>query len=259
MSPFLYDMTTQHQNTATKLFFTRFLIKNMQKTKILYVEDEPFLGKIVRESLESRAFELRWVEDGALVMEALEQFQPDVCVLDVMLPNRDGFSLGREIRTLRPTLPILFLTAKNQTADVILGFDSGGNDYIRKPFSMEELIARIQNLLHLTRGTPSPTLPAATHLTIGRYRFSPTRQELLLEEQSRQLSHRETQLLTILAACPNEAIPRKDILDQVWGNDSFFNSRNLDVYITRLRDYLKEDSGVQLLTLKGVGYRLVCS
>ncbi len=228
----------------------------MQNIKILYVEDEPFLGKIVRESLESRAFELRWVEDGALVLEALEQFQPDVCVLDVMLPNRDGFSLGREIRVLRPTLPILFLTAKNQTADVVQGFDSGGNDYIRKPFSMEELIARIQNLLHLTRGTSSP---ASTHLAIGRYRFSPTRQELLLEEQSRQLSHRENQLLTILATRPNEAIPRKDILDQVWGSDAFFNSRNLDVYITRLRDYLKEDSGVQLLTLKGVGYRLVCS
>lgn len=227
--------------------------------KILYVEDEPFLGKIVRESLESRSFEIRLVEDGDLVLEAYETFQPDVCVLDVMLPNRDGFSLGREIRSRNPTLPILFLTAKNQTEDVVQGFESGGNDYIRKPFSMEELIARIQNLLHMTRGLPAPEKNTGAYIAIGRYRFSAQRQELRLDDQVRQLSHRETQLLGILGARPNEAIQRKAILDEVWGNDSFFNSRNLDVYITRLREYLREDDGVQILTLKGVGYRLVWS
>lgn len=231
----------------------------MSDIKILYVEDEPFLGKIVRESLESRGFKIRLVEDGNLVMEAFEQFQPDACVLDVMLPNRDGFSLGREIRQRQPQLPILFLTAKTQTTDVVEGFDAGGNDYIRKPFSMEELIVRIQNLIRLTQGLVKTSGLAGNHIPIGKYAFSPGRQALVLGQQARQLSHRETQLLEILTARPNEPILRKDILDTVWGNDSFFNSRNLDVYITRLREYLKEDSAVQILTLKSVGYRLVCS
>ncbi|MEO6039647.1 MAG: response regulator transcription factor [Saprospiraceae bacterium] len=230
----------------------------MSNIKILYVEDEPFLSKIVRESLESRRFDLQLVEDGALVLDAFEQFQPDICVLDVMLPNRDGFSLGQEIRRRRPSLPILFLTAKSQTADVVQGFESGGNDYLRKPFSMEELIVRIHNLLQLTGGLP-PVKTEPDSIAIGLYRFSPNRQELRLDEQLRRLSHRETQLLEILARRPNEPVPRREVLEQVWGHDSFFNSRNLDVYITRLRDYLQADAGVQLLTLKGVGYRLVCN
>lgn len=231
----------------------------MKNIKILYVEDEPFLGKIVRESLESRHFEVCWVADGNEVLAAYERFQPDVCVLDVMLPQRDGFSLGREIRQRNAQLPIIFLTAKSQTQDVVQGFDSGGNDYIRKPFSQEELIVRIYNLLKITGNQRNQPLGEGGLLAIGRYRFAPLRQELQLDGAQRQLSHRETQLLEILATHLNEVVARRDILQQVWGNDSFFNSRNLDVYVTRLRDYLRDDSAVQLLTLKGVGYRLVCA
>lgn len=227
----------------------------MKKIKVLYVEDEPFLGKIVTESLESRQFEVHLVADGREVMAAFGQFRPDICVLDVMLPHRDGFSLGQEIRQQNPQVPIIFLTAKNKTQDVVQGFESGGNDYIRKPFSQEELIVRIQNLLRMT-GAAAPE-PSDGFIRLGRYRFAPLRQELHLENDSRTLSHRETQLLEILATRPNEVVQRKDILLQVWDNDSFFNSRNLDVYITRIREYLKEDSAVQILTLKGVGYRLV--
>lgn len=230
----------------------------MNKVKVLYVEDEPFLGKIVSESLESRQFDVLLVADGREVPAAYEQFQPDICVLDVMLPHRDGFSLGQEIRQQNPHIPIIFLTAKNQTQDVLQGFESGGNDYIRKPFSQEELIVRIQNLLRISGAAAPVSTPADGTVRLGRYRFAPLRQELQLENDLRTLSHRETQLLEILTSRPNEVIPRKDVLDAVWGNDSFFNSRNLDVYITRLRDYLKEDSAVQILTLKGVGYRLVC-
>lgn len=231
----------------------------MKKIKVLYVEDEPFLGKIVSESLESRQFDVCLVADGGEVMSAFATFQPDICVLDVMLPHRDGFSLGREIREKSPQIPIIFLTAKNQTQDVVQGFESGGNDFIRKPFSQEELIVRIQNLLRMSGVLLTVSKPSDGQIRLGRYRFAPMRQELQLEEDSRALSHRENQLLEILATRPNEVISRKDILQEVWGNDSFFNSRNLDVYITRLRDYLKEDSAVQILTLKGVGYRLVCS
>lgn len=231
----------------------------MKKVKVLYVEDEPFLGKIVSESLESRQFDVHLVADGGEVMAAFVQFQPDICVLDVMLPQRDGFSLGRDIRELDAQIPIIFLTAKNQTQDVVQGFESGGNDFIRKPFSQEELIVRIQNLLRMSGALLTASKPSDGLIRLGRYRFAPLRQELKLGEESRSLSHRETQLLEILSARPNEIISRKDVLQEVWGNDSFFNSRNLDVYITRLRDYLKEDSAVQILTLKGVGYRLVCS
>lgn len=226
--------------------------------RILYVEDEPFLGKIVQESLESRQFEVRWVTDGAEVLAAFEDFCPDVCVLDVMLPHRDGFSLGRDIRAIDPLVPIIFLTAKNQTADVLQGFESGGNDYLRKPFSQEELIARIKNLVRMASGQQPATAPRAEGVRLGRYTFFSDRQQLLLDGQSpRLLSHRETQLLDMLSIAPNTIIERRDLLQKIWGHDSIFNSRNLDVYIARLREYLKDDPSVQILTLKGVGYRVI--
>lgn len=226
-------------------------------TRILYAEDEPFLGKIVKESLESRDFEVRLVADGNEVMKVFERFQPDVCVLDVMLPNLDGFSLGQAIRQKRNDIPILFLTARNQTEDVVKGFESGGNDYVRKPFSMEELIVRIRNLLQLANKAPKDST-LQEGIPIGKYRFYPTRQSLEYGGESRQLSHREAHLLEILSGMPNQAVERKFILQQIWGSDSFFNSRNLDVYIKKLRDYLSADEQVQILTLKGVGYRLIC-
>jgi DNA-binding response OmpR family regulator len=220
-------------------------------TKILYVEDEPFLGKIVKESLESRSFEVKMVTDGNLVLKTFEQFRPDICVLDVMLPNKDGYTLGNEIRQLKPTLPIIFLTAKTQTDDVLKGFQSGGNDYIRKPFSMEELIVRINNLLLLSN---SKGITPPGSISLGKYEFLPQKYELRLNDTCRKLSHRETELLKIFTENRNFTVNRKEILMKIWGDDSFFNSRNLDVYITKLRDYLKEDETLNLMTIKGVGY-----
>jgi two-component system, OmpR family, response regulator VicR len=219
--------------------------------KLLYVEDEPFLGKIVKESLESRQFEVCMVADGAQVMQALHDFQPNICVLDVMLPNRDGFSLGAEIRAKNPELPIVFVTAKTQTEDVVKGFSSGGNDFLRKPFSMEELIVRLHNLLALARGKGSASSDV---VPIGKYTFFPLKYELHLGESSRKLSAREADLLKILLENRNFTVARKDILLKVWGDDHFFNSRNLDVYITKLRDYFKEDPEIRIITIKGVGY-----
>jgi DNA-binding response OmpR family regulator len=229
----------------------------MQKIKLLYVEDEPFLGKIVKESLESRAFEVRMVADGDAVMPALEQFEPDICVLDVMLPNRDGFSLAVEMRRLRPALPIVFVTAKTQTEDVLQGFAAGGNDYVRKPFSMEELIVRLHNLLALAKGGARPTPAPGEAVAVGRYEFLPLKYELRLGEKNRKLSAREADLLKILIANRNFTVARKDILLKVWGDDNFFNSRNLDVYITKLRDYLRDDPAIEIITIKGVGYHFV--
>ncbi len=227
-------------------------------TKVLYVEDELFLGKIVQESLESRGFEVQMVGDGAEVMAVFDTFLPDICLLDVMLPNRNGYELGADIRQRFPTLPIIFLTAKTQTEDVLKGFTAGGNDYIRKPFSMEELIARIHNLLNLSGQNPNDSggeQNGVIHL--GKYDFDLRKYELRFQAQIRKLSHREAELLKILADHRNFTVERKVIMQQIWGDDSFFNSRNLDVYITRLRDYLREDERVQIITLKGVGYQFI--
>lgn len=227
-----------------------------KKIKILYVEDEPFLGKIVKESLESRQFTVNMVTDGLHAVPAFQQFCPDICILDVMLPNKDGFSIGEEIRRLDPNIPIIFLTAKTQTEDLLKGFESGGNDYVRKPFSMEELIIRIQNLISLTGGK-SPELQNGHTITFGSFAFHLGKHELMLGNTIQKLSHREAQLLKILHENRNQALDRKVILKALWGDDSFFNSRNLDVYITKLRGYLKADPGVQIITLKGVGYHFL--
>lgn len=222
--------------------------------RIFYVEDEPFLGKIVRESLESRGYEVQMEIDGLQAVQALKSYTPDICILDVMLPGMDGFALGTRVRQLYPDVPIIFLTAKSQVQDVVKGFESGGNDYIRKPFSMEELIVRVQNLLKIVR-TPSPS--GNDSISIGSFHFLPVKQELQSGDHVRKISYREVQVLQILSQHRNQTVQRKDVLLAVWGDDSFFNSRNLDVYITRLREYFKGDPSIQIVTLKGVGYCLV--
>jgi len=223
----------------------------MSKIKILYVEDEPFLGRIVKESLESRDFEVIMIDDGNDAVSKFRSIQPDICVLDIMLPIKDGYTIAREIRQLAPSIPIIFVTAKIQTEDVLKGFESGGNDYLRKPFSMEELIVRVTNLLQLTRSQKSTPVE---NVTIGRYEFLPLRYELRYEDAVKKLSHRESTLLQTLVDNRNATVLRKDILLKLWGDDSFFNSRNLDVYITKLRDYLKDDPSIQIITIKGIGY-----
>lgn len=227
----------------------------MNKTKVFYVEDELFLGKIVKESLESRHFEVIMESDGAKATELFKKTNPDICVLDIMLPNKDGFTIADEIRELDENVPIIFLTAKTQTEDVVKGFAIGGNDYIRKPFSMEELIVRIQNLLK-TKSEDSQKITGGAAV-IGKYNFQINRQVLSNGKEERKLSFRESELLKILYENRSTIIDRKDILNLLWGNDSFFNSRNLDVYITKLRSYLKDDPSLEIITIKGVGYRFV--
>jgi DNA-binding response OmpR family regulator len=223
--------------------------------KVLYVEDELFLGKIVKESLESRGFEVIMESDGAKATGVFKKSNPDICVLDIMLPNKDGFAIADEIRELNEEVPIIFLTAKTQTEDVVKGFSTGGNDYIRKPFSMEELIVRIQNLLR--NKSQGPQKISSDNVTIGKYNFQLNRQVLSSGKENRKLSYRESELLKLLYENREKIIDRKDILNLLWGNDSFFNSRNLDVYITKLRSYLKEDPALEIITIKGIGYRFV--
>lgn len=223
--------------------------------KVLYVEDELFLGKIVKETLETRGFEVIMESDGADVVRTFEDEQPDICILDIMLPNKSGFEIAEEIRKLNDDVPVIFLTAKVQTEDVVHGFRIGGNDYIRKPFSMEELIVRIENVLRVKKEIPITII--GDSITLGKYQFHLNKQVLGMGKDERKLSYRESELLKYLFQNRNNVIDRRDLLNHIWGNDSFFNSRNLDVYITKIRGYLKEDSGLEILTIKGVGYRFI--
>ncbi|MEY2901014.1 MAG: hypothetical protein RLY89_120 [Bacteroidota bacterium] len=223
--------------------------------KVLYVEDEVFLGKIVKETLESRGFEVVMETDGADVLRTFEDELPDICVLDVMLPNKSGFEIAEDIRKINDDIPILFLTAKTQTEDLVHGFKIGGNDYIRKPFSMEELIVRIENALRV-RKDETLTI-SGEQINIGGYQFLLNKQVLRKGTMEKKLSYRESELLKYLYKNSNAIIDRRDVLNHIWGNDSFFNSRNLDVYITKIRSYLKEDPQLEILTIKGVGYRFV--
>ena len=227
----------------------------MSNVKVLYVEDELFLGKIVRESIERRGYEVIMESDGAKVLDSFKRNSPEICVLDVMLPNKDGFEIADEIRELDQNVPIIFLTAKTQTEDVVKGFSLGGNDYIRKPFSMEELIVRIQNLLRSKGDTKQK--PTGDNVTIGAYNFHLNRQVLTTKNEERKLSYRESELLKLLYENRDKIIDRKNILNLLWGNDSFFNSRNLDVYITKLPSYLREEPTLEIITIKGIGYRFI--
>jgi DNA-binding response OmpR family regulator len=226
----------------------------MSNPKVLYVEDEIFLAKIVSETLQSRGYEVTLESDGAKVLSKFESTKPDVCILDIMLPNKDGFSIADEIREKDKNVPIIFLTAKSEVNDVVNGFKTGGNDYIRKPFSMEELIVRIENVLKKKQGEPEIIFEEAV---IGNYVFNTKRQVLSINGEDRKLSYRESELLKLLYENRDKIVERREILNLLWGSDSFFNSRNLDVYITKLRNYLKADPALEILTIKGIGYRFI--
>jgi DNA-binding response OmpR family regulator len=230
----------------------------MSRIRVLYAEDEIFLGKIVKETLDSRGFEVIMVTNGAAVLPAYRTERPDICVLDIMMPDRNGFEVAGDIRAVDEDIPIIFLTAKTQTEDLVQGFRTGANDYIRKPFSMEELIVRIENTLRVRPAFAEALAgKAAEAIAIGNYIFHPYRQVLAGDGEERKLSYRENELLRQLWIGRERVIPREDILQAIWGNDSFLNSRNLDVYVTKLRGYLRGDERVEILTIKGVGYRFV--
>lgn len=224
----------------------------MKKPEVFYVEDEPSLASIVVDTLSMKGFEVRHFATGSEALGALPGMKADICILDVMLPGLDGFSLGREIKKRWPDMPILYLTAKAETADVLEGFDAGGNDYVRKPFSIAELIARINNLLGRNTGPQQTDLE---WVELGRYQFNFSKLTLAWNEELTTLTYREAQLIRHFHAQQNAVVVRKDLLMEIWGDDGYSNSRSLDVYIKKLRDLLKKDSGIEILTLRGLGFR----
>ena len=227
------------------------------KKKVLYIEDEPYLARIVKDTLELRGYEVMHKKEGSKIMELVTSFSPDICLLDVMLPNIDGFELANHIRNINPNLPVIFLTAKTQTDDLVKGFSSGGTDYLRKPFSMEELIVRMENQLKIMSRDTSTLQSLPEEVTLKQFKFFPGRFELHTHTEVVKLSHRESQILGVLCANMNSAIDRRELLQIVWGDDSFFNSRNLDVYIRKLRGYFSGADGIEIVTLKGKGYHFV--
>ncbi len=220
------------------------------KPMILFAEDEPSLAQIVTESLATRGFDILHCVDGEMALSEFEKKQPDILVLDVMMPKKDGFSVAKEIRKTNKTIPILFLTAKSQTTDVINGFGIGGNDYLKKPFGMEELIVRIQNLLK--NGTS-----VTEKILIGQYEFDAVKQTLSINESIETLTFRENELLHLLVNNKNQVIARKLILEKFWGSDDFFCGRSLDVFITKLRKKLALDDSISIMNLRGLGYKLI--
>ncbi|MCT4586353.1 MAG: response regulator transcription factor [Carboxylicivirga sp.] len=224
------------------------------KTKIFYIEDEANLGKIINDTLKLQGFEVVWETDGGKVMQHFETFMPDLCVLDIMLPNIDGLSLCQQIKTRFPSLPIIFLTAKVETEDLVKGFEAGGTDYMRKPFSIEELIIRINNQIAIHNSSSSASHILQEEIVIGKYKYLPQRYELIAPSGTINLSSREGELLQMMAGKGSQIIERKNLLLTIWGDDSFFNSRNLDVYIKKLRNYFKEDQNIEIQTLRGKGY-----
>lgn len=223
-------------------------------TKIVLAEDEPALGQIIKESLETRNFKVLLCENGDIALKTYQTESPELLVLDVMMPKKDGFTLAKEIREIDETIPIIFLTAKSQTQDVVEGFTIGGNDYLKKPFSMEELIVRINNLLNRTKEQKMSKI-----LQVGDYTFNFPKQILQFKNEEKiQLTHREAHLLFHLIKNKNQVLDRSLILNKLWGSDDFFNARSMDVFITKLRKKLKLDNTIQIINVRGFGYKLIC-
>jgi DNA-binding response OmpR family regulator len=226
------------------------------KPIILLIEDEFTLGEIIKESLESRQFKVQHCQTGREGLQYFFEAKPALVILDVMLPDADGFEIARQIRQTNKEVAILFLTAKSLPQHVVEGFESGGNDYLKKPFSLEELVVRIKVLLSRDRLLVDES-EVADMLELGEYRFFTNRHVLQYHSEVKKLSSREAELLKLLYFSRNRVIERKTILLKLWNDDHIFNSRSLDVYITRLRKYLARDQQVQIINYRGMGYKLI--
>lgn len=232
----------------------------MAKTyQIILVEDEPSLAMIIQDSFEQEGYQVQHFSQAEDALKAYHQEKPDLLVLDVMLPKSNGYELAKQIRNTDRLTPIIFLTAKSKVEDVVAGFEAGGNDYLRKPFSIEELLVRIKVLLNDQRLLPLDQNSQQTEWNIGQYHFDSNRQMLTFGEQSLVLTGRESILLALFCQHQNRLLEKTSILLKIWGDDSFFNSRSMDVYISKLRKHLKKDPSVKIINVRGAGYKLVIS
>ena len=218
---------------------------------ILYVEDEPSLAMIVADSLEANGFRVVHCNNGNEALESFNIARPDIMVVDVMMPVMDGFMLATKIREMDTLVPIIFLTAKVQTEDVVRGFRLGGDDYVKKPFKIEELVVRIESLLK-----NSPKMLFGQKLMIGDYTLDSLKHQLIYQGEPLKLSFRESELLRKLYEQKDKVIPREEIMRAYWSYDKYFTGRSLDVFISRIRKYLSQDPRIKITNIRGVGYML---
>jgi DNA-binding response OmpR family regulator len=227
----------------------------MKTRNILLAEDDPNLGQLLRNYLSIKKYETTLAVNGVEAFNLFKQGSFDLCVLDIMMPEMDGITLAKEIRKINQEIPFIFLTAKNQKEDVLEGFRTGADDYITKPFSMEELIYRIEVIL---RRVTEPLEQKKEELyKIGEYRLDPLKQILTFRDQAMKLTTKESELLELLCKHKNEILERNFALKAIWIDDNYFNARSMDVYITKLRKYLKNDPSIKILNVHGKGYKLL--
>lgn len=227
----------------------------MENTRILLAEDDKNLGNILKAYLEAKGYPTVLCQDGKIAFETYKRDEFDFCVLDIMMPEMDGFTLAKKIRKIDKDIPILFLTAKSMQEDRIQGFELGADDYLTKPFSMEELLLRIKAIL---RRTPADSGSSQTsEYKFGNFTFDYNRQILSLKDDEQKLTSKEAELLRLLCDNMNNVLDRTIALNKIWYDDSYFNARSMDVYITKLRKYLKGDPNVELINVHGVGFKLV--
>jgi DNA-binding response OmpR family regulator len=227
------------------------------KLKVLYAEDEPFLASIVTDGLKASGYEVFRAEDGAAALGMIGELNPDICVLDIMMPYKDGYSVAENIRKMDLKMPIIFLSAKSQPEEVIMGFKSGGNDYLKKPFSMEELIVRMASLLSRFEQQQGDSNQRNVYV-FGECRLDTKNQQLHTADGNQILSFKETALLEMLLQHKNIILERQQMLIKLWGDDSHYNSRSLDVFMSHIRKMLKDQPGVRLMSVRGIGYKLLC-
>lgn len=224
------------------------------KLHILLCEDEESLGMLVREYLQAKGYDAELYLDGEAGYKAFVKGEYDMCLLDVMMPKMDGFTLARELRMINAEVPIMFLTAKNLKDDIMEGFKLGADDYLTKPFSMDELVYRMEAIL---RRVKARNKQMAVRYQLGRFVFDTQRQLLTIGEKSTKLTTKESELLTMLCTHMNDVLERDLALKTIWIDDNYFNARSMDVYITKLRKHLKDDPNVEINNVHGKGYRLV--
>ena len=227
---------------------------NDEKVKILLCEDDENLGMLLREYLQTRGYDADLQPDGEAGYKAFTRGKYDMCVFDVMMPKKDGFALAAEIRTINADVPIIFLTAKSMKEDILQGFKLGADDYLSKPFSMEELLSRIESILRRVRGKKVKDIVI---FNIGAFTFDAQKQTLAFDGETKKLTTKESELLRLLAANANNILERNYALKSIWEDDNYFNARSMDVYITKLRKLLKDDPNVAIINIHGKGYKLI--
>ncbi len=226
-----------------------------QKTKLLLAEDDENLGLLLKEYLVAKGYDANLFPDGEAAYKGFMRDHHDICILDIMMPKKDGFTLAKEIRMVNQDIPILFLTAKNMKEDVLEGFKIGADDYITKPFSMEELIMRIEAILRRT--SQENQANAQPVFTLGKFSFDTRKQTLTEGDNVVKLTTKESDLLKLLCQNANKILERNYALRSIWIDDNYFNARSMDVYITKLRKHLKEEPSVEIINVHGKGYKLI--